>query len=152
MGGGSLFAFDDLDALLVSGQTHTRLRFSCTQSPECFTVSVRGTKGVGGEGSVPTFLGHPRTSAGVRSQLAPLANQAIRGLALTKSAVTAFWKKAMQVTPYEGLATFLDRTCAALVSGGPPPVCYEDMRGTAALIDALVEARDESPRMLAGSL
>jgi predicted dehydrogenase len=150
-GGGSLFAFDDLDALLVSGQTHTRLRFSCTQSPECFTVRVRGTKGWAETDLFQHSLDILERPP-VGSQLAPLANQAIRGLVLTKGAVTAFWKKAMQVTPYEGLGTFLDRTYTALLSGGPPPVCYEDMRGTATLIDALVEARDESPRMLAGSL
>ena len=55
------------------------------------------------------------------------------------------------MTPYEGLATFLDRAYAALVTGDEPPVGYEDMRGPAALIDALVRARGEAPRTAGGS-
>jgi predicted dehydrogenase len=149
-GGGSLFAFDDLDALVLSGLTHARLRFSCTHSPDCFTVTVRGTKGWA-EADLyqhSVTIVEPRR---VGKQLTPLANQAIRGVALTRAAVTGFWNKIMQGTPYEGLATFLDRTYAALVTGDEPPVGYDDMRGAAALIDALVQVRGDSQRTAARS-
>ena len=149
-GGGSLFAFDDLDALVLSGPTHARLRFSSTQSPDCFTVTVRGTRGWAEADLFQHSLSivEPRR---VGQQLSPLANQAIRGVALAGAAVAGLWNKVMQVTPYEGLATFLDRTYAALVTGEDPPVGYDDMRGAAALIDALLQARGESPRTAAGS-
>ena len=48
----------------------------------------------------------------------------------------------MQVTPYEGLRTFLDRSYASLLSGGAPPVSYSDMRDTARLIEDLVRERE----------
>jgi hypothetical protein len=44
----------------------------------------------------------------------------------------------MQHTPYEGLATFLDRTYAALRAGKEPPVTFADMDRASRLIDAMV--------------
>ena len=44
-GGGTLFKYDDLDALVIGGQTHVRLRFSAYTQPECFFLFVRGDRG-----------------------------------------------------------------------------------------------------------
>lgn len=139
-GGGSLFSVDDLDALLVSGPVHARIRFCCSQAPDCFTLTVRGTQGI-----LETDLFQPHVLVNrprpVGAQLSPLANQVIRGLTLARAGVGGFWKKVMQVTPYEGLATFLDMAYDSLSGGGPAPVSEDDMRDAAALIDRLVLER-----------
>jgi hypothetical protein len=45
----------------------------------------------------------------------------------------------MQKTAYEGLATFLGRTYAALSSGSEPPVTFRDMDRASRLVDALLD-------------
>jgi predicted dehydrogenase len=136
-GGGALFKYDDIDAVVLGGPTHARIRFSCAQSPDCFTVTVRGTNGW-----LETDLFQPHVAMSVPrpvgSQLSPLANQIIRGGALLRSGLTGFWNKVMQVTPYEGLHTFLDQTYAALLTGSEPPVSRQHSLSAARLLDALV--------------
>lgn len=142
-GGGSLFSADDLDALVVSGAAHGRLRFSCSQAPDCFCIMVRGT-----QGWMETDLFQPHVVKAVPRafgpQLSPLVNQGIRGLTLAMASVKGLMNKVLQVTPYEGLATFLDRHYTALRTGEPAPVNYEDMRKTAKLIEDLVHERENS--------
>ena len=77
-------------------------------------------------------------------QFSPLVNQAVRGLTLAMASVKGLRNKIMQVTPYEGLATFLERNYTSLLSGDAAPVSYADMRDTAMLIDDLVRARVHS--------
>ncbi len=144
-GGGSLFKYDDLDAVVigggsgggVGGNVHGRMRFSCAQSPDCFSVTVRGT-----DGWLETDLFQPHVSMSVQravgSQISPLANQIIRGGTLIRAGVRGFWNKVMQVTPYEGLHTLLDESYEALVSGVEPPVSREHSLAAARLLDALV--------------
>ena len=142
-GGGRLFAVDDLDALVIAGKAHGRLRFTCDQAPDCFSVTVRGTRGW-----METDLFQPHVVRTVPRalgpQLSPLVNQAVRGLRLTMASVKGLRNKIMQVTPYEGLATFLERNYTSLLSGDAAPVSYADMRDTAMLIDDLVRAREYS--------
>lgn len=140
-GGGDLFKYDDLDAIVLGGAVHARVRFSCAQAPDCFALTVRGTRGW-----LETDLFQPYVAAslprGVGAQLSPLANQVMRGGVLVRAGVLGFWNKVMQVTPYEGLQAFLDRTYGALIEGAEPPVTKIDSLAAARLLDALVLARE----------
>jgi predicted dehydrogenase len=141
-GGGELFKYDDLDALLIGGSKQARLRFSSTTLPECFEVIVRGTKGYAQTDLFQPYLRAvlPRK---VGKQLSPLANHWINGVELIKRSVGNFNRKIMQRTPYEGLHGLLDRTYTALLNGEPPPVSYEDMERTSRLVDALLAEENQ---------
>ena len=136
-GGGSTFKYDDLDAILVGGSAHARLRFSAHTLPECFDVIVRGSKGY-----VQTDLFQPYLRTVVRrkagEKLSPIVNHFINGTDLMRSSVRNFSNKIMQRTPYEGLHRLLDETYTALLNGNPPPISFEDMERTSRLIDALL--------------
>lgn len=137
-GGDTLFKYDDLDATVIAGQTHARIRFSTYQAPDCFTVTVRGSKGWA---ETDLFQPHlklfvPRPGG---KQLTPLVNQFVNGVGLARASVSGFKNKVLQKTAYEGLATFLERTYAALSNGTEPPVTFEDMDRASRLVDALLE-------------
>lgn len=132
-----LFTYDDLDALLIGAKCHARIRFSSYTAPDMFSVTVRGTKGWA---ETDLFQPHVRTSLRrpVGKQLNPLANHFVGGYGLMRASVVGFRNKVMQKTPYEGLATFLDRTYAALREGAEPPVGFDDMDRASKLVDALL--------------
>jgi predicted dehydrogenase len=135
-GGGELFRYDDLDALLVDGPVHVRLRFDAQQAPGGFWVTVRGTRG-----SAETNLFQPylrRITPRGTGQLDPLANHVANGLSLVRSGFAGFCDKVLQRTPYEGLGRFLGRTYEALAAGGEPPIGYAEMERTSRLIDTLL--------------
>lgn len=136
-GGGELFKYDSLDALLIGGSKHARIRFSSTTLPECFEIIVRGSKGYAQTDLFQPYLRAvlPRK---VGKQLSPLANHLINGAELMRCSVRNFSRKIMQQTPYEGLHGLLDRTYTALLKGDPPPVSYEDMERTSRLVEALL--------------
>ena len=140
-GDSPLFKYDDLDAILIGGGIHSRIRFSAHTAPDAFTVTVRGSKGWA-EGDL--FFAHVRAGMkrSVGKQLSPLANQFIGGYGLVRASVSGFRNKVMQKTPYEGLATFLDRTYKALHDGTEPPVSFDDMDRTSKLIDALLNEQN----------
>ena len=136
-GGDSLFKYDDLDALVIGGPVHARIRFSCHTAPDAFNLVVRGTRGWA---ESDLFQPHvrqvvPRAGGG---QLSPLANQFVHGCGLVRASVRGLRNKVMQKTPYEGLRTFLDHTYAALRNGTEPPVTYDDMDKASRLVDALL--------------
>jgi predicted dehydrogenase len=136
-GGGELFKHDDLDALVIGGACHARLRFAAGTWPECFTLVLRGTKG-----TVETDLFQPyllkRVPRGVGAQLTPTANHLLGGLSLVKAGLVGLKDKILQKTPYEGLHRFLGLTYEALVRQTPPPVTRDDMDRTSRLIEALL--------------
>lgn len=136
-GGGSLFKYDDLDALIIGDAVHARLRFSSHTQPECFELKVRGRQGY-----VETDLFQPYLRQVVpRSfgkQLSPLVNQLAGGTALAKASVQNFRNKIMQNTPYEGLHRFLDLTYQALALNQALPVGFELMDKTNRLIENLL--------------
>lgn len=133
-----IFKFDDLDALVVAGPVHGRIRFTSHAAPDCFTVTVRGTKGW-----AETDLFQPYVRANVArkggAQLSPLVNHLAGGAVLLKAGVRGFCNKVMQKTPYEGLRTFLKQTYAALATGSEPPVTFNDMDRASRLVDALLD-------------
>lgn len=137
-----LFKYDDLDALLIGPKAHGRIRFSTYTAPDAFTVTVRGTKGWA---ETDLFQPHVRTNVQRRvgKQLNPLANQFLGGCGLVRASVVGFRNKVLQKTPYEGLATFLDRTYAALRSGSEPPVKFDDMDRASKLVDALLDEKNQ---------
>src|SRR3954469_20975086 len=121
-----LFKYDDLDALVIGGPVHARIRFTSHASPDCFTVTVRGTKGWA---ETDLFQPHLRVVVPRKGgqQLSPLVNHWANGVDLVTASVRGFRNKVMQKTPYEGLRTFLGRTYAALRDGREPPVTFDDM-------------------------
>lgn len=136
-GGDDLFKFDDLDAILIAGDKHARIRFSCRTGPECFALTVRGTRA-----EVQTDLFHPfmrlikpRTGG---DQLSPIVNQLANGLNLVGSSWSNLRNKLMQRTPYEGLHTFLHWTYDALKRDAEPPVTFDDMDRASRLIDQML--------------
>lgn len=136
-GGGDLFKYDDLDAIVLVGDVHVRIRFSCRTGPDRFVVAVRGSKG-----HACCDLFQPNVQvvvprAGGR-QLSPLVNQFVNGRSLIASSMRNFANKIMQNTPYEGLHRFLAQTYQALDNNEPPPVSYQDMNRTSQLVDLLV--------------
>jgi hypothetical protein len=130
--------YDDLDALVIGGPIHTRIRFTSHAAPDCFTLTVRGTRGWA---ETDLFQPHLRVVVPRRGgqQLSPLVNQFANGAGLVTSSFRGFRNKVLQKTPYEGLRTFLDKTYDALRTGGEPPVTFKDMDRAGRLIDALLD-------------
>ena len=135
-GGGDVFRYDDLDALIFGGPVHARLRFSCQTQPEAFMITVRGTKGWAETDLFQPYLRLIMQRRG--GKLSPLVNHLANGCALVRSSVVGFKDKVLQNTPYEGLHTFLTQTYGALRRGGEPPVTFLHMEQACQLVDALL--------------
>lgn len=144
-GSDALFRWDDLDALVIEGDVHARLRFTSHALPETFTVIVRGSRGW-----VETDLFQPylRTVVprSLGKQLSPLANQIANGGSLLRAGVVGLRNKVMQKTPLEGMRVFLQRTYEALADGSEPPVTFADMDRASRLLDALLQRSHAEPR------
>lgn len=136
-GGGELFKYDDLDATVIMGGVHGRVRFSATTAPEGFAVTVRGTEGTAScdlfQPHVLAFL--PRKGG---KQLTPILNLWLNGREMCRSAVLNLRDKIMQRTPYEGLHELVRQTYGALSAGKPMPVTFRDMDDASRLVDALL--------------
>lgn len=141
-GGGDLFKYDDLDALIINDSVHARLRFSSYTKPECFTVIVRGDRGF-----VETDIFQPYLRSviplQVGKQLTPLINHFVNGWQLMSASVSNFRDKIMQKTPYEGLYRLLELTYGAIIAGKELPISFEDMANTSRLIDALLAEENQ---------
>jgi predicted dehydrogenase len=137
-GGGELFRYDDLDALVIGDSVHGRIRFSAVTRPECFSVIVRGTRGWAETDLFQPYLRVVVPRAG-GSQLSPLVNHMINGLSLLRASVAGFRSKVMQRTPLEGVGTFLGRSYQSLLESTPPPVTFEDMDDVSRLVDRLLD-------------
>jgi predicted dehydrogenase len=131
-----LWRADDLDALVVHGPVHVRLRFSSHTSPDRFAVTVRGT---GGDATVDLFQPYERSRLArpVGAQLTPLVNQASNGLRLVRQTGRNFRDKIAQHTPYHGMHTFLGLVYDALRDGAPPPLSFAEIDACALLVDRL---------------
>jgi predicted dehydrogenase len=140
-GGGDLFKFDDLDALLIDSFRHVRLRFSCNTLPETFTVVVRGSKGFA---ETDLFQPYLRTvlPRSVGKQLTPLVNHFATGKEFLTATVRNFRNKVMQETPYHGLHSFMEATYEAILNQEMPPIGFEEMSRTVRLVDTLLEDRN----------
>lgn len=137
-----LFKYDDLDAILVAGSKHARIRFSCRTAPDCFAITVRGTRA-----EVQTDLFHPfirliKPRVG-GEKLSPVVNQFANGLSLVGSSVGTFRNKLMQRSTYEGLHTLLTQTYKALKNDTEPPVTFNDMDRTSRLIDQMLAGENQ---------
>ncbi|MGB3533510.1 MAG: Gfo/Idh/MocA family oxidoreductase [Microcoleaceae cyanobacterium] len=136
-GGGDLFKYDDLDALVFAGSKHARIRFSCYTQPDCFSIIVRGSRGYA---EADLFQPYVRciVPRAVGQKLSPLVNQFSNGWTLINSSVNNFQRKLLQKTPYEGLHYLLDETYKALQENRQPPIGYQEMEVTSRLVNALV--------------
>jgi predicted dehydrogenase len=137
-GGGTLFTYDDLDALVIAGAVHGRIRFSCRQWPDCFSVQVRGSDGV-----ATAELFHPTcqviTRRPVGQHLTPLVNALAGARTMAQSGFGSIWRKIRNRSAYEGLSRFLELAYEALRTGGEPPVSFRQMDETSRLVDALLD-------------
>lgn len=140
-GGGDIFKYDDLDALVIGQNTHARIRFSPFTQPDCFSVCVRGDKGYVETDLFQPYLRRVIPRAGGK-QLSPLINHFVGGVELCTASIRNFRNKVMQKTPYEGLHRLLDRTYQAISENAPPPVNYTDMTQVSRLVDALLEEKN----------
>ena len=137
-GGDGHFRYDDLDALVIAGPVHGRLRFTCQAKPESFQLIVRGTRGWAEADLFHPYLRVVRS----RPRLGPassLLSQLEGGLELTRAGLAGFRNKLLQKTPYEGMKTFLSGTYAALRESSDPPVGFDDMDRSSRLVDALLD-------------
>jgi predicted dehydrogenase len=136
-GGGDLFKYDDLDALVVAGQVHGRIRFSSYTAPDCFSIIVRGSKGYAETDLFQPYLRCvvPRS---VGKQLSPLVNHFVSGWELMSASVRNFRSKIMQRNAYDGLHYLLGETYQALSEGQAPPIGFNDMARTSRLVEALL--------------
>jgi len=141
-GGGKLFKYDDLDATILGGTVHARLRFSARLGPDAFAVTVRGTRGWAETEFYQPYLRLvvPRGFGPFSSLVDHLAN----GVGFVRSAFVNFKNKTLQRNTYEGLHRFLKGTYASLRGAWPPPVTFDDMDQTIRLIDALVAERNRT--------
>lgn len=136
-GGGDLFKYDDLDALVIGGQAHGRIRFSSYTSPDCFSITVRGDRGYAETDLFQPYLRCVMPRSGGK-QLSPLVNHFANGWELMSASARNFRNKIMQKTPYEGLHYLLGQTYDALSEGQAPPISYDDMARTSRLVEALL--------------
>ena len=135
-GGGDLFRYDDLDAIVVGNSAHARIRFSCHTSPKSCAVIVRGSKGYAETDLYQPYLRCVIPRAG--ELLSPLINHFVNGCDLIGASMRNFRRKIMQRTVYEGLHRLLDKTYEALIDGKAPPISFEDMERTNRLVNALL--------------
>ena len=136
-GGGDLFKYDDLDALVIGGQAHGRIRFSSYTSPDCFSITVRGDRGYAETDLFQPYLRCVVPRSGGK-QLSPLVNHFANGWELMNASARNFRRKIMQKTPYEGLHYLLGETYSALSTGQAPPISFDDMARTSQLVEALL--------------
>lgn len=136
-GGGNLFKYDDLDATILAGATHGRLRFSCHQWPDSFSVQIRGSNGV-----ATAELFHPACQVirrrTVGQHLTPLVNSLTGARTMAQSGFGSIWRKIRNQGAYEGLSRFLELTYDSLRSNKELPVTYQQMDETSRLVDALL--------------
>jgi predicted dehydrogenase len=136
-GGGVLFQYDDLDATILAGDVHGRLRFSCHQWPDCFSVDVRGS-----QGHARCEIFHPLCQVSRRrhggDHLSPVFNAISNGWGQAFSGLAGLWNKVRNRTAYEGLDRFLQLSYRSLIDGTSPPVDFQHMNDTSRLIDALL--------------
>ncbi len=135
-GGGNLFRYDDLDAIVISGSAHARIRFSCHTPPKAFEVRVRGSKGYAETDLFQPYLRCVIPRAG--ELLSPLINHFINGCDLVGASFTNFHNKIMQKTVYEGMYRLLDKTYEALIDGEAPPISFLEMERTNRLVNLLL--------------
>jgi predicted dehydrogenase len=135
-GGGTLFKYDDLDAIAIGGTKHARIRFSCHALPQCFYVIVRGSKGYAETDLFQPYLRRDIPRGG--KLISPLINHFANGWELVGASMTNFRRKVMQKTPYEGLHRLLDKTYEALIDGKTPPITFDDMERTNRLVQQLL--------------
>lgn len=136
-GGGSLFKYDDLDALVEISGVRGRLRFASDQWPEQFVVEVRGSAGFARAELFQPSLQAARPRR-VGRTLTPLVNSAAGAGAMLRAGFGGVWRKVLNWSAYEGLGRFIDATYEALADDRDLPIGPDEMRRTTAMIDVLV--------------
>lgn len=140
-GGGTLFTYDDLDALVIAGDVHGRVRFSCHQWPDSFSVQVRGTGGaVFAELFNPVFLETIPRAGG--KHLTPLINAVKSSRKMFRSGFGGVWGKVKNIGAYDGLFRHIKLIYQALGNGTEPPVGYREMDEAGRMIDAILDSEN----------
>ncbi len=141
-GGGDFFKYDNLDALIISNGIHGRIRFSCNQWPDCFSVDVRGTEGaLSAELYNPVFLETIMRAGG--KHLTPLINAVKSGRVLCKSGYSGLWNKIKDISAYDGLYRHLELIYESFLNKSDMPVGYKQMDDTSRIIDELLREENQ---------
>jgi hypothetical protein len=136
-GGGDLFRYDDLDALILAGSTHGRIRFTSRHWPDSYSIQVRGGDGLASaEIFHPSCLVTPRRPVG--QHLTPLVNSLAGAKIMVQSGFGSIWRKIQNQGAYEGLGRFLELSYKAIQAGSEPPVTYRQMDQASRLVDLLL--------------
>jgi predicted dehydrogenase len=139
-GGGELFKYDDLDAVVIGNSAHARIRFSSHTLPKTFSVTVRGSLGYAETDLFQPYLRCVVPRGG--DLVSPLINHFVNGCDLIGATFTNFHRKIMQKTPYEGLHYLLEQTYEALINDKESPISFEEMERTNRLVnDLLMDTR-----------
>ncbi len=132
-----LFKYDDLDAIVMAGSTHGRIRFSSRQWPDSFSITVRGSKGIAyAEIFQPVCQIIISRRGGIH--LTPFVNYWKEGVTSLKSAFRSIWRKIRNKNAYQGLEIFIKLYYEALRNGGEMPVSFKDINTANLLVDALL--------------
>lgn len=142
-GGGTLFKYDDLDAMMLARGVHGRIRFTSRQWPDCLSVHVRGSDG---EATAELFhpAAHVVTRRPVGQHLTPMVNSLAGARSMVRCGVGSVWSKIRNRSAYEGLSRFLELVYGSLRTGGEPPVGFVQMDETTRLIDALLAPENQT--------
>ena len=141
-GGGDFFKYDDLDAIVMSGAAHGRIRFSCRQQPDMFAIHVRGSAGHAEvELFQPAYRVIRQRSGG--RHLDPMINGLANSWASARDGVGNLYRKVRNRNAYDGLRHFVEQTYASWRCDQPGPVGYPEMDNTVRLIDALLESENQ---------
>ena len=128
--------YDDLAAQIGFGDGRAAIRFSSRVKPECFRMTVRGTRGTA---EIELFQPYVRVEIPRGPKvLSPLLNHARNGGAFVGAAAGGFRNKILQRSPYHGLHRFVARLHEALATGGALPTTPDEVRRTCLLVDEIV--------------
>ncbi len=137
-GDDAIFKYDDLDALVIGGPVHARLRFTSHAAPDCFTLTVRGTRGWAETDLFQPHCAGGRAAKG-RAQLSPLVNQFANGTTLMRSSFSGFVIRYCRRRPTKGCGRSWIRPMMRCDRAGEPPVTFDDMDRASRLIEALLD-------------
>lgn len=142
LGGGKVFRYDDLDVVVLAETIRGRIRFSAQQSPDCFLVHIRGSKGHAmAELFQPSFQLSCLRPVG--KHLTPLMNSMASAMAMTRAGFGSIWRKIRNRTAYEGLHQFIAQTYQAWGNGTEPPVGFHEMEESIRFVDAMLNPENQ---------
>jgi predicted dehydrogenase len=137
----SLLPADEFRALMKCEKSLASVSFSANAQPNGFWLRVAGTR----MHAEANLFEPPRlTLRRLRSGAPPLMS-VVDGLsearAVFRGATAGLWRKLAGTSTYDGLATLMTRTYAALEQGAPRPVPLDEVDDVARMVDAFTDSK-----------